>query len=151
MPHTGPKSPMNGVVLAVVARKVSIRSSLPTCSFAARLSARSTLLHPRHFRGENARILISFPRARFQHLLGFLIARGEHLAHRTALVLGEFRVQPVEALGAPKRIDEFRRAPPRSPKLPKLPDDDGPGREREKNEHEQNEKHHAARLGGEGR
>ena len=46
MPHTVPKSPMNGVVLAVVARKVSIRSSLPTCSFAARLSARSTLSTP---------------------------------------------------------------------------------------------------------
>lgn len=47
MPHTVPKSPMNGVMLAVVARKVICRSSLATSAEDARNSARSMALRLR--------------------------------------------------------------------------------------------------------
>ena len=42
IPHTVPNSPMNGVMLAVVASSGSRRSSLATSTAAARSSARST-------------------------------------------------------------------------------------------------------------
>ena len=141
MPHTVPNRPMNGVMLAVVARKVSRFSSRETSVPAARSSARSSA--SRLFSVGRGATAAGRPSTgagaggvRFE-LRGQLgIAGLEDADQRAVREVPAHGLHFRELAAAPEDVEEARRLPPRPLQLPGLVEDDAPGR-RGKNEQNQ--------------
>ena len=137
IPHTVPKRPMYGVMLAVVARKGTRLSSLFTSTDAARSSARSraarllmvgraTACGTGRCRAAEAQLRIELGITRLedadQRAFSQRLADGLH-----------FR----ELVAAAKHLEERRRLAFRSAEDPQLEENDGPGSNGKENQDEQ--------------
>ena len=143
MPHTVPKRPMNGAVLAVVARNVRPRSRRVTSCVRARCIARCTFSTP-----PNSVVLVVARVAalRLGEALQLLVAGAEHLRDGALLQVAARRLDGRQVLRVPEDVDEARRLPARAPHLEPLRERDAPSDRREADQDEQHEAHHPARA-----
>ena len=145
MPHTVPKRPMKGVTLAVVARKLSRRSSRVTSAVAARASERESdsMLRTVGFAPARAPC-----RGAAAHLLVQLeVARLEDAHERARLELRADRVHLGELAALAEDVEERLRLGVRAVQGDALIDDDGPREQGEEDEEDQDEPGHRARCG----